>query len=136
MRSICAGPQPVFADIEADGYNIDPAAVAALITPRTRAILCVHQVGMPCDLPALAAIARQHGLRLVEDAACASGSEIQIDGAWRRIAEVWVQRNAVGAFGVDSEGAAEAFPEARGLEGLFLCSISWVVRHFDCQFGD
>lgn len=79
------GAQPVFADIEADGYNIDPAAVAALITPRTRAILCVHQVGMPCDLPALAAIARQHGLRLVEDAACASGSEIQIDGAWRRI---------------------------------------------------
>jgi perosamine synthetase len=79
------GAEPVFADIEADGYNIDHAAIAALITPRTRAILCVHQVGMPCDLPALAAIAKTHGLRLVEDAACASGAEILVDGAWRRI---------------------------------------------------
>lgn len=79
------GAEPVFADIQQGGYNIDPAAVEALITPRTRAILCVHQVGMPCDLPALAAIARRHGLRLVEDAACASGSEIHVDGAWRRI---------------------------------------------------
>ena len=79
------GAEPVFADIEEAGYNIDPAAIEALITPRTRAILCVHQVGMPCDLPAIAAIARKHGLRLVEDAACASGSEILIDGKWQRI---------------------------------------------------
>lgn len=79
------GAEPVFADIEDGGYNIDPAAIAALITPRTRAILCVHQVGMPCDLPAIAAIARAHGLKLVEDAACASGAEIRIDGAWQRI---------------------------------------------------
>lgn len=79
------GAEPVFADIEADGYNIDPAAIEALITPRTRAILCVHQIGMPCDLPAIAAIAKKHGLRLVEDAACASGSEILIDGKWQRI---------------------------------------------------
>jgi len=79
------GAEPIFADIEADGYNIDPAAIEALITPRTRAILCVHQIGMPCDLPAIAAIARKHGLRLVEDAACASGSEILIEGAWRKI---------------------------------------------------
>lgn len=79
------GAAPVFVDIEADGYNIDPAKVEALIGPRTRAILCVHQVGMPCDLPALARIAKAHGLRLVEDAACASGSEILVDGAWRRI---------------------------------------------------
>jgi dTDP-4-amino-4,6-dideoxygalactose transaminase len=79
------GAEPVFADIEADGFNIEPAAVEALITPRTRAILCVHQVGMPCDLTALAAISRRHGLRLVEDAACASGADIRVDGVWRRI---------------------------------------------------
>ncbi len=79
------GAEPVFVDIEADGYNIDPSAIEALITPRTRAILCVHQVGMPCDLPAIARIASRHGLRLVEDAACASGSEILVNGAWRRI---------------------------------------------------
>ncbi|MDB5687117.1 MAG: pilin glycosylation protein [Rhizorhabdus sp.] len=79
------GAEPVFVDIEEGGYNIDPSAIEALITPRTRAILCVHQIGMPCDLAAIARIARAHGLRLVEDAACASGSEILIDGAWRRI---------------------------------------------------
>jgi dTDP-4-amino-4,6-dideoxygalactose transaminase len=79
------GAEPVFADIEADGYNMDPAGLEALIGPRTRAILCVHQVGMPCDLPAIAAVAKKHGLRLIEDAACASGSEVLIDGAWRRV---------------------------------------------------
>ena len=79
------GARPVFADIETGGYNMDPAAIEALITPRTRAILCVHQVGMPCDLAAIAAVARKHGLRLVEDAACASGAEILIDGQWQRI---------------------------------------------------
>jgi len=79
------GASPVFVDVEAGGYNMDPAAIEALISPRTRAILCVHQVGMPCDLPAISAIARKHGLRLVEDAACASGSEIRLDGNWQRI---------------------------------------------------
>jgi dTDP-4-amino-4,6-dideoxygalactose transaminase len=79
------GAEPVFADIEEGGYNIDTSAIEALITPRTRAILCVHQVGMPCDLSAIARIAKAHGLRLVEDAACASGAEILIDGIWQKI---------------------------------------------------
>lgn len=79
------GAAPVFADIEAHGYNMDPAAIEALITPRTRAILCVHQVGMPCDVFAIAEIAKKHGLRLVEDAACASGAEILHNERWRRI---------------------------------------------------
>lgn len=79
------GAEPVFADIEMGGYNIDPSAIEALITPRTRAILCVHQVGMPCDLPSICAVARKHGLCVVEDAACASGSEIYVDHTWRKI---------------------------------------------------
>ena len=65
--------------------NIDPALVANAITPKTKAILAVHQLGMPCDLPALVAIAREHGLRLIEDAACAAGTAIQIDGGWEPI---------------------------------------------------
>src|SRR5215470_5938423 len=44
------GATPVFVDIEPDMFNIDPARVATAITSRTRAILCVHQIGMPCDL--------------------------------------------------------------------------------------
>lgn len=79
------GATPVFVDIEPDTYNIDPQRVAEAITPRTRAIIAVHQMGMPCDMAALVALAERHGLAIVEDAACAAGSEIQMDGDWERI---------------------------------------------------
>lgn len=79
------GAQPVFVDIEPDGFNIDPEAVAAAITDRTRAILCVHQIGMPCDMAAILAIARRFGVAVVEDAACGLGSEILVGGAWQKI---------------------------------------------------
>ncbi len=79
------GATPVFVDIEEGGYNIDPAAIPAAITPRTRAILCVHQIGMPCDMGAIMAIARAHDLRVVEDAACAAGSMIRMEDAWQPI---------------------------------------------------
>lgn len=81
------GAEPVFVDIEDGGYNMDPLAIEALISPRTRAIVCVHQIGMPCDLSNICAIARKYGLRVVEDAACASGSEISVDGCWRMIGD-------------------------------------------------
>ncbi len=79
------GAMPVFVDIEADTFNIDPALVEAAITERTRAILCVHQIGMPCDLSRLVPLARRHGVPLIEDAACAIGSEILWNGSWERI---------------------------------------------------
>ena len=79
------GAEPVFVDIDPDTYNLDPQGVAAAVTSRTRAILAVHQMGMPCDLPALSALARRHGITLIEDAACAAGSEIRIDGGWEPI---------------------------------------------------
>lgn len=79
------GALPVFVDIQPDTYNLDPALVEPLITPRTRAILCVHQMGMPCDLAALLEIARRNSLPLIEDAACAIGSEIFWRGTWERI---------------------------------------------------
>jgi dTDP-4-amino-4,6-dideoxygalactose transaminase len=64
-----AGAQPVFADCERDSMNIDPDAVAAAITPRTRAILPVHFAGRPANLDALGALAKKHRLLLIEDAA-------------------------------------------------------------------
>ncbi len=76
---------PVFVDIEADGYNIDPTLIEPAITERTKAILCVHQLGMPCDLRQIIAIGRSHGLAVIEDAACAIGSEVLWDGRWERI---------------------------------------------------
>ncbi len=69
-----AGASPVFVDIEPNTLNLDARQLGAALTARTRAILCVHQLGMACDLDAVAAFAAEHGLPLVEDAACALGS--------------------------------------------------------------
>src|SRR5258705_2476884 len=79
------GATPVFVDIDPEPCNIDPVCVAEAITPRTRALLVVHQMGMPCDLTALVALAKRHGIVLIEDAACAAGSQIRIDDQWDRI---------------------------------------------------
>lgn len=79
------GAVPVFADITLSTFNLDPGSVASLISRKTRAILAVHQLGMPCDLAALARLARKKGLALVEDAACAIGSEILWNGRFERV---------------------------------------------------
>jgi len=79
------GAIPVFVDIEPDTFNIDPALIEPAITERTRAILCVHQMGMPCDLARVVAIGRKHQLPVIEDAACAIGSEIFWNGRWEKI---------------------------------------------------
>jgi perosamine synthetase len=79
------GAMPVFVDIDPVTFNMDPALVERAITARTRAILCVHQIGMPCDLKAILDIAHRRSLRVIEDAACAVGSEILWDGRWERI---------------------------------------------------
>jgi perosamine synthetase len=79
------GAVPVFVDIEADGFNIDCDLVEPAITPRTRAILCVHQLGMPCDLRRIMEIAGRHSIPVIEDAACATGSEIMWADGWEKI---------------------------------------------------
>jgi dTDP-4-amino-4,6-dideoxygalactose transaminase len=79
------GALPVFVDVDLDTFNMNPALVDAAITPRTKAILAVHQLGMPCDLAAILPIARRHGLPVIEDAACAIGSEIRWEGNWQPI---------------------------------------------------
>jgi perosamine synthetase len=68
------GATPVFADIDAGTFNIDPTSVARRITPRTRALMPVDQIGLPCDIDAINDLAKRHGLRVLDDAACAFGS--------------------------------------------------------------
>jgi len=72
---VYCGATPVLVDVDSATCNIDADAVAAAITPRTRAILAVHQLGLPADLERLQALADRRGLRLVEDAACAAGAQ-------------------------------------------------------------
>lgn len=79
------GAVPVFVDIEPDGFNLDPDLLESHITEKTKAILCVHQVGMPCNLSRILDIGKRHGIRVIEDAACAIGSEIEWENRWERI---------------------------------------------------
>jgi len=72
---IHAGARPVFVDIDPETYNIDPARVEEKIGDRTKVIMPVHQVGLPADMDPLKEIAHRHGLIVIEDAACALGSE-------------------------------------------------------------
>jgi perosamine synthetase len=71
------GATPVFVDIDPVTFNLDPSRLEEAITPRTRAILVVHQIGLPAALAEISEIANRHNLLVIEDAACAIGSSYQ-----------------------------------------------------------
>ena len=79
------GATPIFVDIQPETYNINPALIEDAISERTRAILCVHQMGMPCDVPSIVEVAKRYGIPVIEDAACAIGSEVLWGERWERI---------------------------------------------------
>jgi perosamine synthetase len=101
------GAKPVLVDVLADSWCLDPAAVEAAITPRTKAIMAVHLYGNLCDIDALSAIAKRHGLHLIEDAAEAIGS-------------IWHGRRAgsMGAFGAFSFHGTKTVTTGEG--GIFV----------------
>lgn len=96
-----AGATPVFADIEGDQFNLDPAAAEAAITPRTRAIMPVHLYGHPANMTAFTELAERHDLLLFEDAAQAHAASL--DGT------------AVGAFGI--AGSFSFYPTKNMMSG-------------------
>ncbi|MGN5352849.1 DegT/DnrJ/EryC1/StrS family aminotransferase [Ralstonia sp. L16] len=69
-----AGATPVFADVEPDSGNLSAATIARVITPRTKAVICVHLAGWPCDMDPIMALAGQHGFKVIEDCAQAHGA--------------------------------------------------------------
>lgn len=69
-----AGAHPVFAEVDPKTFNLDPDDVERRLTPRTKAIMMVHQLGMPCDIDRFLDLGRRHGVKIFEDAACALGS--------------------------------------------------------------
>ncbi len=70
------GAKPVLVDVDPVSYTMDPAAAAAAVTPRTKALVPVHLYGHPADMPALVALAERHGLLLIEDCAQAHGARL------------------------------------------------------------
>ena len=83
-----AGGKPVFVDVEPGTWNIDPAAVEAAITPRTRAIMPVHLFGQMAAMEKLVPLAERHGVPLLEDAAQAIGARRRVGGTWRVAGEL------------------------------------------------
>ncbi|WP_101047676.1 DegT/DnrJ/EryC1/StrS family aminotransferase [Macromonas nakdongensis] len=69
-----AGATPVFADVDANSGNITAKTIEAVLTPRTKAVICVHLAGWPCDMDPIMALAEQHGLKVIEDCAQAHGA--------------------------------------------------------------
>ncbi len=68
------GAVPVFADVEADSGNVSARTIAAVLTPRTKAVVCVHLAGWPCDMDPIMTLAAQHDLKVIEDCAQAHGA--------------------------------------------------------------
>lgn len=73
---VLQGATPVFADVDPDSQNITVDTVRRVLTPRTKAVIAVHLAGWPCDMPGLAALAAENGLKLIEDCAQAHGASI------------------------------------------------------------
>ena len=85
------GGKPVFADIDKDTYNIDPAEIKKKITKKTRAIIPVHFAGLPCDMGAIKKIAEEYDLIIIEDACHALGAEYRIQDSGLRTKEEWIK---------------------------------------------
>ncbi len=79
------GATPVFIDVEQTTGNLDSNLLRSAITDKTKAVIIAHQMGMPCDLVKIAEICDEFEIPIVEDAACAVGSEIFIQDDWENI---------------------------------------------------
>jgi dTDP-4-amino-4,6-dideoxygalactose transaminase len=81
---VLSGATPIFADVDRDSQNITVESMASVMTPRTKAILCVHLAGWPCDMEALLSLAKDNGLFVIEDCAQAHGAKFngKAVGSW------------------------------------------------------
>lgn len=121
------GATPVFVDIDPNTYTMDPHAVEAAMTPRTRALLPVHLFGHPAPMHELLPLARRHDLLVLEDAAQAHGARIQMEGEWRAVGSLgdaaafsFYYTKNLGAFG---EGGAVATSRDDVAERLRLLRV-------------
>ncbi len=132
---IHSGATPVFADVDPLTMNLDPAAIAAAVTERTKAIIPVHFAGRCCDMDAIGAIAREHGLRVIED--CAHAIESTYKGTPAGMLgdvgcfSFYVTKNLV-----TGEGGMLITPEAAIAERAKVLSLHGMSRDAWRRFSD
>lgn len=123
MPIVGLGAKAVFADIEADTLTLDPADVRRRITPKTKAVIVVHMVGLPADLDPLVALCKEHSLHLIEDCCLAPGARYH----GRHV-------GTFGTFGAFSMQAGKALPSGEG--GLLIGNdherFEAAIAHGDC----
>ncbi len=149
------GATPVLVDVDPATLNIDPEAVEAAITERTKAIIGVHLFGQPCDIVRLEEIARERGLFLIEDAACAIGTRIggRAAGCFGNVACFSLHARKVvtcgegGMLTTDDDGIAELISslrthgvdrsaEARHAEGVAPAVARYVRMGYNYRLSD
>lgn len=128
-----AGGTPVFCDIDPLTYNIDANLIEKLITPRTKAIMCVSQIGLACDLTAIMEIGRRRGIPIIEDAAPSLGAEIhgrRLGGISDITVFSFDARKVLttGEGGVVTTNSAKWAERIRGLRA-HSASVSTLTRH-------
>jgi perosamine synthetase len=84
---LAVGARPILVDVEADNYGLDPTRLERSLTLNTKAILAVHQIGIPCAIESIVRIGTARGIPVIEDAACAIGTEVLFAGEWRRVGQ-------------------------------------------------
>lgn len=131
------GAEPVFVDVRADSFNIDPAKVEAAITPRTKAVMPVHLYGNPAAMTQLVTLAEAHGLNVIEDGAQSFGARYHGDctGCRGRTCDDGTRQALVGrAVGtIGDVGAFSFFPTknlgAYGDGGVIVTDDEGVAEH-------
>ncbi|HEX5449190.1 MAG TPA: DegT/DnrJ/EryC1/StrS family aminotransferase [Gaiellaceae bacterium] len=132
--AIYEGATPVFADIDPHTFNLDPAAVEAAITPRTKAIVAVDIFGYPCELDPLLALCEKHGLAMVEDAcealgATYKGAKIGSHGHPAVFAFYPNKQMTTGEGGAVTTGSAEEFELLTSLRNQGRLETSSWLQH-------
>ena len=121
---LLVGAKPVFVDVDAETYTMDPRCLEAAITPRTRLILPVHLYGHPADMTAIGEIARRHGLPVLEDAAQAHGAE------WRgRRAGALGHAACFSFYPTKNMGAYGDAGMVTSSDGEFLARVRQIANH-------
>jgi dTDP-4-amino-4,6-dideoxygalactose transaminase len=131
---VALGAIPVFVDVDPASRNMDPALIAAAITPRTKVIMPVHLYGLMVDMPAILAVARAHNIPVVEDCAQAHGASIdgRVAGSWGDVAafSFYPSKN-LGAIG--DGGAITTNREDIALKVQRLRQYGWERKYYSTE---